>query len=301
MKRGKKAWLVTLGYLAAWAVLPAGASIIIDNFSPAANDRFADDPAFIGTGYDWTGVGRTTSSRWGTLVSPNVFLSANHYHPAESSTFQFYPGNDPNASPVTRTVASGQRIGSSDLWIGVLNAPVSDGIVNYSFSTVPIASFDDFVNSSIAGQTSWMFGLSPSSFPTTVDMAVGRNVLDRWFNITDSGGNVVDHAVGAVRDSDGTGNYVASEAYLQGGDSGGPMFTIDGGSGDLVLTGINWFINDAGVTPQYSGFSYTGNYATEIQSYIDAHPVPETGSVLVWGMVVMVVVFRRGRTTAGKP
>jgi len=282
------------------------AAIQIDGFTPAANDRFADDAAnFIGADYDWSGVGRTTSSRWGTLVSPNVYVSANHYHPAVGSTFEFYPGNDPGALPVTRTVASGQRIGTSDLWVGVLDAPVPGSIATYGFSSEPIADSADFLGSEIAGQNAWMWGLSPSAYPSTTNMALGRNVLDQWYDheiVPDD--KLGDDAVMAVRNVTGDPNYVQYEAYLISGDSGGPMFAQDG-SGNLLLAGINWFngtMNEN--TPEernISGFSYTGNYETEIQTYIDANAVPETGGALVGMMLVVVVVFRRGRRTAGLP
>ena len=292
----------------ATAVLFSGGvahALTIAGYSSATNDRFANDSAFIGAAYDWSGVGRTTSSRWGTLVSPNVFVSANHYHPAINSSFQFYPGNDPGEAPVVRTVASGQRIGTSDLWLGVLDAPVPGSITVYDFPSQPIADSADFIASSIAGQESWMWGLSPTNFAAPVDMALGSNILDQWYDhdlVQDD--SLGDDAVMAVRNNPEDPNYVPYEAYLISGDSGGPMFTLDG-SGSLLLTGINWF-NGSATIPNLgdrniSGFSYLGNYDAEIQAYIDANPVPETGGVLVWGMMIMVVVFRRGRTTAGLP
>jgi hypothetical protein len=61
------------------------------------------------------GVGRAASGAWATLLTPNVFLSATHYRPAIGSTVTFYPGNDPSATALGRTVAGGQQIAGSDL------------------------------------------------------------------------------------------------------------------------------------------------------------------------------------------
>ena len=58
---------------------------------------------------------------------------------------------------------------------------------------------------------------------------------------------------------------------MQTGDSGAPMMVEN--SGSLTLVGINWFIGDSN-NNSLNGFSY-GNYSGEIESFINANPVPE--------------------------
>ena len=301
-RKGKEAAIILALLL---GTVSGRAAIAIDGFSSDANDRFANNAAsFIGANYNWSGVGRTTSSRWGTLVSRNVFISANHYHPAVDSLFEFYPDNDPNATPVTRTVASGQRIGTSDVWVGVLSTPVPESIATYDFPNEQINNFTEFTHSSIYEEVAWMWGLSPTVFSVPTDMAVGRNMLDNWYDHdTNPDDTLGDDAIMAVRNLSGDKNYVSYEAYLQSGDSGGPLFTLDTDD-QLLLTGINWFIDQDVLIPglgsrDISGFSYLGNYANDIQTIINAHPVPEPEiSGMFVGIVVMTVgIFRRRQKT----
>ncbi|MEJ6780498.1 MAG: hypothetical protein QNK86_13605, partial [Akkermansiaceae bacterium] len=92
-------------------------AIDIQGHTATENDRFANDPAFIGRAYDWTGVGRATTGisgkggHWATMISSNVFLSANHYHPGTRTSLYFYPDDNAGSSPVVRTIAGGQRVG----------------------------------------------------------------------------------------------------------------------------------------------------------------------------------------------
>lgn len=97
---------------------PASGALLVTGSSPTTNDRFANDPSFVAAAYDWSGVGRAASGAWATLLTPNVFLSATHFRPAIGSTVTFYPGNDPSAPALGRTVAGGQQIAGTDLWIG---------------------------------------------------------------------------------------------------------------------------------------------------------------------------------------
>jgi hypothetical protein len=39
------------------------------------------------------------------MVSPKVFLSADHFFPANDVSVTFYTGNDPDGSSLTRTVS----------------------------------------------------------------------------------------------------------------------------------------------------------------------------------------------------
>ena len=82
------------------------AAISIESFSPATNDRFANDSSFIANGYDLSGVGRGSfegdTRLWATLIDRNIFVSATHFHPENDTEVYFYPGNDPNVTPITR-------------------------------------------------------------------------------------------------------------------------------------------------------------------------------------------------------
>ena len=272
-----------------WLATSVQAAIIIDSFSSPAHDRFSNDPSFVANGYNLSGIaiadlnpGTNTSStdgRWLTMISPNVFLSVHHasFYPPNGQSVTFYSSNDPLGSSTTRTVHSSQRIGTSDIRIGALNTPLPSSYASYDYAS---ASFDltgvppgSVVETPLApyyGENAFLFGRSPTIWATENDIAVGRNVLDRW--VVDADGT--HDAIGAIRDSVGDSNYSSSEAYLQVGDSGGPLM-IDDGFGGLTIVGLNWFIDTLGDESQINGFSYLGNYSDDIDTYLAAHPVPE--------------------------
>ncbi len=267
------------------ATLPALA-IVIDSFAPAEHDRFANNAAFIAASYDLSGVALAQNGTWLTMLSSNVFISAHHFSPGPSQSVIFYAGNDPAGPSVTRNVQSTMRISSSDLRVGVLDAPLPTGYSFFDFATDdttnnetgPDADAESFVNSPYYLADALVFGRSPSSRAVSQDMAVGRNKLDRWFNEV-SGSN---DAIGAHVDSVGDPNYISSEADLRVGDSGGPMFVDEGGT--LTLVGINWFISNPSGT--FIGASYVGNYDAEIRAFIDLHevdgiPEPDTIALIV--------------------
>ena len=211
---------------------PLAQAIVIANFGTNTNDRFANDGSFIGDAFDWSGVGLDNSGKWGTLLSNNVFISANHSHPATSSTLTFYASNDSTGSSITRTVSSGQRLGTTDLWLGVLSAPVSSSYASYSFLSNDIADSAAFNSPSpVKNLISYVVGKSTTAWATSLDVAVGRNVLDAWVEDADAGGTT-DDAIASFQGLPGTTEY--HETLLQGGDSGAPLFVSVGGS--LVLT-----------------------------------------------------------------
>jgi hypothetical protein len=284
----------------------AEAAMIIDGFNAQANDRFANHVDFIGGGQSWSGVAitDTISERWLTMISPNVFLSANHYHPATGASVTLYASNDPAGAAVTRTVSGGQRVGSSDLWIGSLDAPVGVGYTYYEYATEPITSGAEFGSSVYSNDVAYLVGRSPSGRPASQDMTVGRNLLDVWFVDVTAGG-ATDDALGATRDSSGDPDYQLYESYLQGGDSGGPLFVEDSGApGGLRLIGINWFIAADNAEPpnSYSGFSYVGNYADDIQTYLAVTSVPEPrATALAVGLMILGYGLVRRRARASRP
>lgn len=276
------------------------ASIVIDSFSASTNDRFANHSAFILDGYDLSGLGMTAGGPWGTLISPNVVVSAAHYAPGVGGTLYFYASNNPAGGSVSRTVVAAQQVGSSDLWVGALNEPLPSGYAPFSYATTLITDSAMFLASGYAGAAVYMVGRSPTADNAygsngSTDSAVGANVLDAAGPVS----GTTEYAVAAVQNLSGDGNYVSSEAYLQPGDSSGPLFTITGGS--LQLLGINWFIDTIDIDPgegeswrNVSGFSYVGNHASELQAFVDAHPVPEPASLVLLVLPALVLLaFRR--------
>ena len=296
--------------IALWFGLSGGAqaSIIIDNFSAAVNDRFANDSSFILDGVDLSGVGINTSGHWVTLVSPNVVIGAYHFRAGVGTTVSFYETNDPSGNSVSRTVASDQRIGVSDVWLAVLDSAVP-GYATYDFATEDITSLSEFNNSVYADATASLFGRSPTSTGygglVLTDHAVGENVLDIWFDsITVSG--TTDDALGAIRDIPTDPNYLTYETFLQNGDSGGPVFVVDAGVPKLV--GVNWFIAEVDIDPRApfedlrdaTGFSYVGNYDVEIQAFIDANPVPEPSTLVLVSAALVLLARRRAHGVASR-
>jgi hypothetical protein len=227
------------------------ATIILQSPSPAKHDRFANDPSFIGNPYNWSGVGR--GAWWATLITPTHFVSATHAHPADNSTIRFYESNDPNGTFIDRTVTGGQAIGSSDLWLGTLGTAVSSNITPYA-----IMSVND--NAAFLNREIYTYGNSDTSPPAT-NMRLGRNIID--VVIEDFVGPDPPASQGDIfpYDYDNLGGVGDDESYLQGGDSGGPSFTII--HGQPVLLGVHWFIFTDNETGQ------VGSADTLVSSYID--------------------------------
>jgi len=288
--------LIAFGFVAGTAQ-----GINIAGFNSLANDRFANDSSFIADSFDLSGVAISSANgRWLTMVSRNVFLSSNHFFPADGSDVTFYESNDPGGPSVTRTVTGGQRVGSSDIYIGTLDSFLPSSYAVYDFATEDITSAligpDSFRNSSLNGLNAYLFGRSPSSFPKGQDMAVGRNRLDRWFDSASAEGTT-DDAIGSNVESAGDSGFVSYESLLEVGDSGAPLFVEDG-QGGLTLVGTNWFVTAGG---DANGQAYVGNYDTEIQNFIDAN-VPEPGSFALLaglGAGILSLFRRRLRRFAG--
>src|SRR5690606_38299482 len=100
-------------------------------------DRFANDDAFIGNAFDWSGVGRTASGRWGVLISPSFVLSSRHHAPAEGEKIRFYLSNDPaggyderSIGPSVPLTSGGLKL-SSDLILTRLHA-ATENVASYA-------------------------------------------------------------------------------------------------------------------------------------------------------------------------
>lgn len=269
-------------------------AINIDGFATLENDRFSvagegETKNFVAAGYDMSGIAISDSGHWVTMVSENVFISANHFFPADNTSVTFYSSNDPSGPSLTRTVNTSQRIGSSDLRIGVLDQALTGDYAHYSFLTGDLDFGGDgfFTTPS----TALLLGRSETAFTTSQDMAVGVNAIDYWIQSATAAGTT-DSALATILNDVGDANYRTYEAGLQGGDSGAPLLGDDG-FGNLTIVGINWFIGQvdtngevAGGVEDVNGFSYVGNYDTEIQTYIDANAVPELSN-FAWMLGVL--------------
>lgn len=269
--------------------------ISIDGHSTTEHDRFNNSSSFIADSFDLSGIGIADSGRWLTMVSPNVFLSAHHFYPANDFNVTFYASNDPNGSSLTRTVSHSERIGSSDLRIGYLNQALSSDYTWYDIASDPINILNDFNNSPYHDADAYLFGRSPSSFTVSQDMAIGRNKLDSFATNQEVNGTT-DHALIAYNNVTGDTNYLTDEAQLQTGDSGAPMMVENAGS--LTLVGINWFIGTDSNNDLLNGFSYVGNYSSDIETFINANPVPElsaTGIYMALFLITLGIGSRRIR------
>lgn len=280
----------------AWggAFLPTVSALTISGFVTEKNDRFANDGTFILNAFDLSGIGRSSDDRWGTLISNNVFISANHLHPTVSSTLTFHATDDSSGASITRTVASGQQISGTDLWVGVLDSPVSSSYKSYSFATTDIANSTDFGAWQYAGNVGAVFGRSPTAFSSVLDVAVGYNKLDGWIDDIELTGVTED----ALLSLEGNANDVTYEALVQSGDSGAPFFVT--ANSELFLVGINWFIGTVdsdGTTYDTNGYTYLGNNDGDLNSVISANAVPEPGSyaALLGAGVLCFTITRRRR------
>ena len=295
----------------AFISVPCSADILINGYSHKTNDRFTNDSSFILNGFDLSGVGRTEAGRWATAISPNVVISAYHYRP--SGDVLFYSGNDATATPVTRTITSGQRISGTDLYLGLLGENLPTSITHYSVASTPLSGTPStwaqtFFNDAGIYQdaTAYSFGVSPfdvNSDPTRSvanDQAVGRNQVTAYgenvsFNSTDNDSLLF------RQDSPGDPGFIDHEAKLRSGDSGAPTF-IDAGGNELLLLGTNGFLYTDIDGSVYNGINYTGNQETMIRDFVssnailiseDASAVPEASSLLSMAFVLVPIMARR--------
>jgi len=286
------------------------AAMLIENFSAASDDRFANSAAFIGSGWDWSGVGRASNSTWGTMITQSVFLSATHYHPGVGNQMTFFAGNDPAGTPVTRTVVSGQQIGTSDLWLGFLNTTLPPTITSYDFSRTALSEAN-FGVSALYNQPAFLSGLTPTqagygAVPAT-KQTVGTNRLEGFGqNVTVPGGSTGDVLL-TVQNQPGDGLFgftsTRYEAQPQGGDSGSPLMIFAGDR--LMLAGITWAIGTADIDPSptwvadrpIAAFTYTGSYTDGIVALVpELASVPEPESSLATAVLLAGGLLPRRRS-----
>ncbi|MFP4052810.1 MAG: PEP-CTERM sorting domain-containing protein [Phycisphaerae bacterium] len=216
-------------------VLASGAMGGLDvyQYDPARHDRFytGEDKAFVGEFLDLSGIGRRpdSSGPWATMVSGQYFVSANHWHPEAGGRLRFHHDNDPNGAWEEATVAGGMQIGYSDLWLGWLDAPVSEAVAKYPIYSVP--------PSELIGQEMHIVGQASTAYPNPQRMRMGRNELE---------------SVGTSFQwtYDTTGGLGQDEARTQPGDSGAPTFVVH--NGQLALLGTHSSVNGDAYVPEYA-------------------------------------------------
>ena len=220
-----------------------------DHELSSTHDRFYSgaDKAFIGQGYDWSGVGRNQAGQWATMISPSYFVSAYHSHPDPGDTLTFHSDNNAGGPAyVTTGIIEGILIpGTSDLYLGKLTTPIPAfaGIATYPLWTLgSLAAY--------TGKDTFVYGTYNK---------VGRNAV---YSVSSTQAYFMYNA---------TGGDGPDEAYLESGDSGSPTFGY--ANGQLALLGVHW--TNSGVTP-YDQATWSDSYAAGFVAAIQASMVGET-------------------------
>ena len=182
------------------------------------------------------------------------------------------------------------RISNTDIAIGRFSSSPGATIAIYGIAD-ELTTQATFASSSYYDMEAFVVGLNGTGGNTTTNFRVGRNELDGFYDdVALTATNITD-MITYDRDSPGLG---ADEAYLQSGDSGGPLFTTLGS--ELVLTGIH-----AGIDPTLSASSFLPNYITEISAIVEAggesltliSAVPEPSSSLLFALGAFMLILRR--------
>jgi|TARA_B110000908_G_scaffold78517_1_gene94236 hypothetical protein len=279
------------------------ASINIIGYDPLTNDRFVNDASFFAGGLDLSGVALVNTGqgpgfsgddggRWVTMLSRNVFITANHFAPGVGSSVTFHQTNSALGASFSASIEETMRIGNTDIRVGTLDVALPDG---YGYYDIWNAPFSSEAPVQITGPNVLTFGRSEGDYAVTQDVAVGQNNLNLFFPSQTIGGATGD--AGAMTFDDSALTY---ESQFGLGDSGAPVMLVVGGN--LTMVGVNWFVGsiDAGAT-EISGFTYLPNYQSEIQTYIDGNLemiiVPEPpASAFFLGLSALGLVFKRRRT-----
>jgi hypothetical protein len=276
----RRAGILSLVLVAVVAAIGRG-DLQVETLQPNRQDRFyvGADKDFLGQAFNWSGVGQAANGTWATMISPDYFVSATHYHPGGGDVLTFYEGNNPSGQSHQYTVSSWSYQTSyngvgSDLWVGKLTAPIpaSDHITSYPILGLPNQS--DYV-----GRMIYVNG-KPNR--------IGRNIIDRVTTAQepDPPAAPYKNTVAMEYDFDTVNGLGADECYLIGGDSGGPTFVDAGGL--LALVGIHYY--NAG-TPgpldlgPISGDSFVPYYIDQLNTNMGGESVrvvvPEPGTLIL--------------------
>ncbi|MHB1156527.1 MAG: trypsin-like serine peptidase [Phycisphaerales bacterium] len=236
------------------------------------HDRFhaGPDRAFIAEGLDFSGVGQ--GNGWVTMISPTHFLSANHAHPRPGSKITFWEA-DSNTDPAKshtyivddwghRMTYDGQpNTNGSDLWLGRLTAPLDPAHHITYYPVLQLPADADYI-----GRKIYVVGR-----PFRVGISRITAVVDD-FEIGETREMRYDYH---AKPGEGFGE---SDCYLQGGDSGGPSFTLV--NGKLALLGIHFTNNTSNglpdpqdPNPAWSGDSFVPFYLPQLNAHITGQPL----------------------------
>jgi hypothetical protein len=223
--------------------------MIVRDYYPARHYRFYDGIGkdFVGNAYNFSGVGFSSSGRWGTLLTDNAFLSANHRHPLVGEKLTFWPSNELTGKSYAYTVTGGARIGTTDLWVGWFDKTV---IVDQSIERYPVLLMP-FLKRYL-GLELYNYGMRHR---------VGRNVLDVIAPYSYGGSTGI--TAGYDYDNNDTPSVGGDETYLQVGDSGAPSFAVV--HSRLTLIGIHWSITR---NPDSSIDTFVPEYFDEINKIL---------------------------------
>ena len=269
--------LLTIAGLVVFAGLGReAAAITITGFTPARNNRFTgvfptgmtpnSDPAFVGLGYDWSGVGWSTTmpTQGFGFITPQHYLVARHYGGAATIAVRRSEGTilTGTQAAVTATGYGFPIDGQPDLALGRLTAPLGTpaAVARYAVLDLNASSTTD----------------SPAAY-------AGRPVLNygSWPTGTD-GPRVATGAIAAADPSflgpvTGFSLTDTSQYVYEPGDSGSPMFipwTNPDGGAELTIIGNNAaiafgynvqnFIGDAAILTRLGGLIAPDGYAIRI-------------------------------------
>ncbi len=271
--------------------------LALQSYDADKHSRFNNHPSFIGAAQDWSGVARASNGRWVTMISSTYFISATHAAPATGNSVVFHEDNDASGTTISRTISSVTRIGTTDLVIGRLDSAPGPTIAIYGI-TANTTNQANFSSSPYSDRVAFIVGIDSSGSGTT-QFRIGRNVLDGFADDIEVSPSTNDAII--FNDHRNTPQSLgADEAYLQGGDSGAPMFVTSGT--DLVLTGVNWFngFYDEEPSQLLSGASFLPSYLSEIETIVNAGgesltlvSVPEPSIMTLLALSGIILLHRR--------
>jgi len=282
---------------------------------------------FIGHNFDWSGVGWSDDDKWATLIESDIFISANHHHPAVGTNVTFYtqPSDPLSAIPtaVSIEVVDGARVGGTDLWVGRLaSAPANvavysihqeSGIFDYLElgDEIPNGVFEE------GDRQPARLDLNPDDVTNIVFMVgkgggseirVGLQTVNQVQADFEDLPGTNDVAIYQYDISDYeavNATFTEYEAFLRSGDSGGPTFYAPdpNNSAELYLLGVHLGTGDSSGAPNLGADSFDtlpGQHLAEIQSTIDLIAVPEPREYAMGlGLVALLFAFyRRSRKTS---
>jgi hypothetical protein len=270
------------------------ADLFVQTYEANRQDRFytGADKDFVGQAFDWSGVGLSSNSTWVTMISPQYFVTAAHYHPAAGNTVTFYSGNvqsdstryqatvDSWSYQTSYTDETGTLTLPSDLWIGKLTTPIPESANVTYYPVLGLPTLDDYIN-----QTIYVYGKP---------QRVGQNAINAigLANEPDPPADPTKSTVAMQYSYDtGSNGLGADECYLISGDSGGPSF-VDC-NGELALVGIHYY-NDGPTAfdGAVSGDSFVPWYIDQLDEHMSGasvRVVPEPSSLALLVVFVAVV------------